>query len=170
MTVGANSYATASDVSALTDLYCISGAYTTATIPTLAQVEAWIDQVSAILNTALAAQGFVIPVSQADAVLMLKSYVIQATADLSHAANSAGRYFTDAALKAGVSPMTSIRKDVLEWVELFADGLEALGAARSGDTGTGEIGFRDGDENGDAVPAIFQRNAFGNVFDDWSSE
>lgn len=168
MTVGANSYGAASDVAALTELYTSSGSYTTGTIPTLAQVEGWIDQVSAILNAALAGQGFVVPLTQADSVLAVKSYVIQAAVDLAHAANSAGRFFTDQALQRGVNPMSAIRKEILDWVEMFADGLSALGAARSSTTGAGEIGFRDANDNGDAVPAIFQRDAFGNSFQDWS--
>ena len=168
MTVGANSYGAASDVAALTELYTSSGSYTTGTIPTLAQVEGWIDQVSAILNAALAGQGFVVPLTQADSVLAVKSYVIQAAVDLAHAANSAGRFFTDQALQRGVNPMSAIRKEILDWVEMFADGLSALGAARSSTTGAGEIVFRDANDNGDAVPAIFQRDAFGNSFQDWS--
>lgn len=101
-------------------------------------------------------------------MLAVKSYVIQAAVDLAHAANSAGRFFTDQALQRGVNPMSAIRKEILDWVEMFADGLSALGAARSSTTGAGEIGFRDANDNGDAVPAIFQRDAFGNSFQDWS--
>ena len=170
MTVGANSYGTAADVAALSDVYTISNAYTTATIPTLAQVEGWIDQVSAIMNASLAAQGFTIPVSQADSVLAIKSYVVQAVTDLAHAANSAGRFFSDRALQAGTSPMAAVRKEILDWVLTFADGLEALGAARSGDTATGDIGFKGTDANGNETFPIFQREAFGNVFDDWSAD
>jgi hypothetical protein len=169
MTVGANSYGAASDVAALTELYCISGAYTTATIPTLAQVEGWIDQVSAIMNAALAGSGFVVPVTQADSVLAIKSYVIQAATDLAHAANSAGRFFTDQALQRGVNPMSAIRKEVMDWVGMFADGLAGLGAARSSTTGAGEIGFRDADEGGDETFPIFQREAFGNSFQNWDT-
>jgi len=169
MTTGANSYGSAADVAALTSLYTISGAYTTATIPTLANVEAWIDQVSAIMNSALAAQGFVIPVTQADAVLAIKSFVIEAVTDLSHAANSAGRYYTDTALQRGDSPMSGVRRGILSWVEMFASGLGELGAARSGETSMGDIGFRDTDNRGNATAPIFQRDAFGNTFQDWDS-
>lgn len=169
MTVGANSYGTAADVSALTELYCISGSYTTATVPTLAQVESWIDQISAIVNAALAGQGFVVPVTQADAILAIKSYVIGAASDLAHAANMAGRFFTDTALQRGITPMSAIRKEILEWVETFADGLAALGASRSSTTGAGEISFRDADEGGDEIFPIFQRDAFGNTFENWDT-
>lgn len=169
MTVGANSYGAATDVAALTELYTSSGSYTTGTIPTLAQVESWIDQVSAIMNAALAGSGFVVPLTQADSVLAVKSYVIQAAVDLCHAANSAGRFFTDQALQRGVNPMSAIRKEILDWVETFADGLDALGASRSSTTGAGEIGFRDADEGGDETHPIFQRDAFGNSFENWDT-
>jgi hypothetical protein len=167
MAVGANSYGTAADVAALTDLYTISSAYTTATIPTLAQVEGWIDQISGVMNTALAAQGFTIPVTQADAVLAIKSFVVEAVVDLSHAANSAGRYFTPQALERGITPMASIRKQILDWVAMFAEGLENIGAARTGETGSGEVLYRDIDTAGDEITPIFQRKAHGNVFQNW---
>lgn len=170
MTVGANSYGVATDIAALTNAYLnASGAYDTSTVPTLTQVEGWIDQVSGIMNTALAGQGFTVPVSQADAVLAIKSFVIEAVTDLAHAANSAGRYFTQSALERGVSPMSSIRKQILDWVESFAGGLESLGAERTGDTAGGEILYRSTDEAGDEVNPIFQRKGFGNSFDDWDS-
>lgn len=171
MTTGANSYGTAADVAAFTSIYTdtTTHLYTTATIPTLANVESWIDQVSAIMNSALAAQGFVIPVTQADSVLSIKSFIVEAVADLSHAANSAGRYYTDAALQRGDSPMTGVRRSILTWVEMFANGLAELGAARSGETSMGDIGFRDTDNRGNATSPIFQRDGFGNTFQDWDS-
>jgi hypothetical protein len=154
-------------VAALTDAYTSSGAYTAATVPTLAQVEAWIDQVSGVINTALAGAGFTVPIAQADAVLAIKSFVIEAVVDLAHAANSSGRYFTDTALSRGMSPMGTIRKDILSWVESFADGLEGLGAVRTGDTEGGSVLFRDIDTAGDEITPIFQRKQFGNRFDNW---
>lgn len=169
MGVATNSYGTASDVAAFVELYTTSGSFTTSTIPTLAQVESWIDQISALVNAALAGAGFVIPVTQSDAKLAIKSYVVQAASDLAHAANSAGRYFTDTALQRGVSPMAAIRKEILDWVETFSDGLDALGASRSSTTGAGEISFRDTDEGGDEIHPIFQRDAFGNEFENWDT-
>lgn len=168
MAVGANSYGTAADIQALTNAYLnAANAYDTTTIPTLAQVESWIDQISGIVNTALAAQGFSIPVTQADAVLAIKSFVVECVVDLAHAANMAGRYFTQQALERGVTPMASIRKMAADWIVSFADGLESLGAVRTGDTSGGEILFREHDEAGDEITPIFQRKAHGNVFQNW---
>jgi hypothetical protein len=65
--------------------------------------------------------------------------------------------------------MSAIRKEVMDWVGMFADGLAGLGAARSSTTGAGEIGFRDADEGGDETFPIFQREAFGNSFQNWDT-
>jgi len=168
MTVGANSYGTVLDVAALTNAYLnASNTFDTSTVPTLTQVEGWIDQVSGIMNTALAGQGFTIPVTQATAVLAIKSFVVESVADLAHAANMAGRYFTQSALDRGVTPMSAIRKQILEWVESFASGLESLGAARAGETGGGEVLYRSYDNAGDEITPIFQRKQHGNVFQNW---
>jgi hypothetical protein len=170
MPVGANSYGSAADVAALTNSYLnASNAYDTTTIPTLAQVEGWIDQVSGIMNAALAGQGFTVPVTQADAVLAIKSIIVESVADLSHAANLAGRYFTNSAQERGITAMSAIRKQILEWVESFASGLEALGVARAGETGGGDILSRTIDTAGDDITPIFQRKGFGNRFENWDS-
>ena len=65
--------------------------------------------------------------------------------------------------------MSGVRRGILSWVELFASGLGELGAARSGETSMGDIGFRDTDNRGNATAPIFQRSAFGNTFEDWDS-
>jgi len=170
MTVGANSYGTAADVAALADLYASeTGEFSVTTIPTLAQVENWIDQISGIMNTALAGQGFDVPVTQSDAVLAIESFVIEAVVDLTHAANSSGRYFTAQALERGISAMASIRKQILDWVSMFAEGLESLGVDRTGETGGGDILFRSEDNQGNEITPIFQRKAHGNVFQDWDA-
>lgn len=128
--VGANSYGAASQVAALSRRFTNSGSYDVTTNPTLAVVEGWIDSVSATLNASLAGAGFTIPVVQADAKAALAAIVVEAVSDLAHAANSAGRYFTDAALARGVTPMRAIRQEMKQWVEDNAAGLEALGAER----------------------------------------
>lgn len=168
MAPGANSYGTAAKVAALTRRYTTAGSYDTTTNPTLATVETWIDQVSGTVNVALAKNGFVIPVTQADAVLAIETVVIEAVADLAHAANSAGRFFTDRALERGVSPMRSIRTEIMEWAQDMTAGLAAMGAARN-TPDAGQVAFRDTDNSGDSIFPIFQRDGFGNDFKDWDA-
>ena len=127
MAVGANSYGTVADVAALTWAWVAeeqSKTYTTITLPTLAQVEGWIDQTSAVMNTSLSKNGFTIPVTQADAILAIKSVVIGYVADMANYANSTGRFFTERALASSASPFDIIRKEIDSWVESFAPGLE----------------------------------------------
>jgi hypothetical protein len=160
MAPGANSYGTAAMVAGLSKRYTASGTYTAQTNPTSTQVEAWIDQVSGTVNVLLAEQGFGVPVTQADAKLAIEAIVVEAVTDLAHAANSAGRFFTDRALASGKAPMAVIRMEMAEWIQAHAQGFEAIGAGRN--TGNaGGIGYRDGDDNGNEVDPLFGRNAFG---------
>ena len=168
MTIGASSYGTVAEVQALTGRYLISGAYTTASRPTLAQVEKWIDNASATLNVMLANAGFAIPITDADAAAACGQIVVEVVVDLCHAANSTGRFYTDKALSRGESPMRVLRQDMADWVEAMAAGLALLGATRTYSTLEG-IAFRDTDNSGNATSPIFQREAFGNVFTDWDS-
>lgn len=160
MTTGANSYGTLAQVAALTRRYTTAGVYTATTNPTSAQVETWIDQVSGTVNVLLAEQGFNIPITQADARLAIEAIVVEAVADLSHAANNTGRFFTDRALAAGIAPMKVIRAEMAAWIGEHAEGLEAIGAGRSTAT-SGGIGYRSTDDDGNDVSPLFGRNAFG---------
>lgn len=129
MTVGANSYGSASDVAALTWVWVaeanVPGVYDTTTLPTLTQVEAWIDQISAIANTSLRKWGFTIPLTDATDVLAVKSVVVGFVADMANYSNSTGRFFTERALASGVSPFAQIRQEIEDWVASIADGLES---------------------------------------------
>jgi len=166
MAVSARSYGSASGVAGYVGVYTVSGAFSTATVPTLANVEAWIDQVSALLNTALAQRGFTVPLTQADAVLAAKSLVEQLVSDLAQAANSSGRFFSEGFLAKGVSNWAVIRSDISNWVETYASGFEELGVARGAPSAT-DIGFRDTDNSGAPTNPIFQRKAHGNEFTNW---
>lgn len=130
-TPGTKSYGTAAHVAALVPVYTTSSVFSTATNPTLANVVSWIDQISALLNIALAGSGFTIPVTNADAVLILQAWVEQAAADLCAYANSAGRFFTEKALERGISPMASIRREVNDWIVSITPSLIAAGVAHT---------------------------------------
>jgi len=134
MAVGANSYGRASDVAALCRVYTNNGTFDATTVPTIENVESFIDQISALVNTALAAQGFTVPVTQADAEQACKSLVVQIVSDLAHASNSAGRFFSERALQGGLSIMATIRKDIADWVADNATGFTELGATRRVDS------------------------------------
>lgn len=166
MPVSARSYGSAAGVAAYVGVYTAAGVFSTSTKPTLANVENWIDQVSALLNTALAKRGFNVPLTQADAALAATSLVEQLVSDLAQAANSSGRFFSERFLERGVSNWAVIRNDISAWVEEYASGLEELGETRGAASAT-NIGYRSTDASGQETAPIFQRKQFGNRFEDW---
>ena len=75
MTLLTNTYGDVAEIGKLTPRWSASGTFSTTTSPTLATVESWCDQVSGLINTILADKGFTIPITQADAKLMLDMFV-----------------------------------------------------------------------------------------------
>lgn len=151
--------------SAVTDK---DGKFTSSTVPKLSHVENWLAQVSAIMDTALAQEGFTTPITEATSLLAVTTIVEQLVTDLVMWANRAGRFYTERAQQVGVSPWRIITQDVRAWVDTNAPGLEANGASRSS-SAEDEVGFRATDEAGDNLFPIFQRKGFGNEFTDWTN-
>ena len=133
MAINANSYGTVLQVAALAPLYATSpnGTFSSSTRPTLTQVETFIDQVSATLNLLLAAQGFDIPVTQADAVMALAGFVVLEVVSLVEYANGAGPFIVEASQLRASTPSRIILKDAEAFIAAHAVGLEALGVTRS---------------------------------------
>jgi hypothetical protein len=165
--VGANSYGEAADVAAMTRRFTVSGSFTTATNPTLAQVETWIDRVSATLNILLAEQGFAIPIVQADCEDALELFVTTEVADLANYANSAGRFWNNQQFTSG--PWRAISKEAADFIGAHAEGFEQLGATRSR-TGLDGLDYRATDDSGDDIEPMFSRKQFGNLTTDWDSD
>lgn len=174
MTLLPNSYGSVDKVAALTGMWTRGGEFFDATVsvaatqPPLTDVETWIDQLSAILNIALAEEGFVIPVTQDDAVLAIEAMLMPLVADLVQYANQAGRFYTERALQSSTTPLQKITNEIAAWVNMSVGGLEALGASKNASP-SGEFGFRDVDERGNETFPIFQRDSFGNKFDNADS-
>jgi hypothetical protein len=125
-------YGALTDVAALSATYTTAGVYSTTTNPKAAQVELWLTDVSDLLDLALAQHRFTIPIDTGLAnyvkiTNILSNVVVPLVADLCHASNSSGRFFTQKAVEWGLSPMKVITKDINTWVEANADGLVALG-------------------------------------------
>ncbi len=154
MAVLANSYGTASDVAALSQTFTDNGVFKTTTRPTELQVEAFIDQISGILNVALAGESFAVPITQADAKLACVSLVSETVKDMVAAANSTGRFFSESSMKSNLSMLAQIRRDIKDWVEDSASGLEEIGAPR-GNSLLGQIATND-----DAIDPLFERNQY----------
>ncbi|MBC8076957.1 MAG: hypothetical protein H7Y32_12845, partial [Chloroflexales bacterium] len=74
MALNANSYGSVAGVEAYVAHLTAAGVFTVSTRPTLAQVEGFIDQMSARLNAWLAQAGYGIPVTVPQAVLVLSNF------------------------------------------------------------------------------------------------
>lgn len=137
-------YGSAAGVAAFARAWTDNGAFTdpdlydNGTNPTLAQVEAWLESISVMVDLALGSEGFTVPVTQEKAVLALNEIVNALVSDLCHAANSSGRFFTERLLETGKSQMAIINADILNWAASHTDGLVAMGvphAVNEGDQG-----------------------------------
>lgn len=157
MATSERSYGAASDVAALTPRFTTNGSYDSSSRPTLSQVDAWIDQVSAILNVLLAEANFTIPVTQKDVALLLKHFVATEVADLANYANSAGRFFSDKNMTTG--PWQAIQSEAAKFISEHAEGLQNLGAGRSV-AGLDGLAFNETDDEGDEIEPIFARKQF----------
>lgn len=148
------------------DTFLDADAYADATNPSLTTVVSWIDQISAILNVALRKYGFVVPLKSDRAQLIAASIVEELVADLVAYANSKGRFLTEKFTEKGMAVWRAIRDDIDAWVLEYAPGLEQDGEDRT-TSNVDEIGFRSTDERGNPTSPIFQRDGFGNRFQDW---
>lgn len=168
MSIGINSYGAADEVAALTPRFADATTvkFTTTTRPTLAQVERWIDRVSATLNILLAENGFAIPVTQADARSALDQFVVTSVADLTNYANSAGRFFSDKNLNTG--PFQAIQKEAADFISRHAEGLAQIGATRTRG-GLNGLAFCETDDAGNAIEPMFARKQFGTANTDWDT-
>ncbi len=122
-------YGTEAGVAALAKRFTNAGAFDVTTNPTLTTVTGWLAQLTSMINIALASGGFVTPVTDAAITPALDSFINAMSADLVHAANSTGRFYSERALENGVSPIRAINADVRAWVEQNSAGLTALGLA-----------------------------------------
>ena len=169
MAIGANSYGSTSGVAVLVPRYAnTSGIFDGTTRPVLATVEGLIDQVSGICNSMLATAGFSIPVDQSDCVLSLDFFVNQEVAAVVEGINGSGRFGPTTKSEGGKGRFALIMDDVKAFIESNAEGFERMGADRPYSVTDG-MDYRGEDNRGNEITPIFQRDAFGNTFDDWDA-
>jgi len=142
-------YGSATEVAALAQIWTREGSWVNAspgvdaTIPSLSQVAAWLVTVSAMIDLALVGAGFTTPVVVSTVLSAAGMFVSILVADLCHAANSSGRFYTSKVLERGGA--TIIWDEILKWVELYADGFESAGVPRSATPNLAYIGYRSSD-------------------------
>lgn len=104
--------------------------YEEETTPSLAQVTAWLSQVSAFMDIALAGEGFSVPVSHIQVLEAIDLKVNTIVADIVHLQHNKGRLFSDRIRETGEDPFTIIERELLSWVKKRANALENLGLIR----------------------------------------
>lgn len=168
MAIGDNSYGTVAEVGVLTPLYATATGttYDATTRPTITQVEAFIDRVSAIVNVLLAEAGFDVPVTQADAKLALDEFVVMQAAHLAEFANGAGPFVAGGDQMRYSTPTRVIMRDAELFISKHAAGFEKLGATRTYSMADG-LECRRVDDAGDDIEPVFQRKMMGNTVVDW---
>lgn len=129
------------------------------TTPTLAQVETWLVQLSAMMDIALKDAGFITPITATEPKAAIDLIVETLVADLVAYRNQSGRFYSDKAIESGYNPMKIIQNDIVDWVTTNAGGIDSPRVEVPGN----KIVFK----RSNNAP-IFQREAFGNVFEDWS--
>lgn len=135
------------------------GAFSTSTKPTLAQVEGYVNQISAMVNAILATAGFSIPVRQADILLALAFFVEEEVASICEGINGSGRFGPTAKPSGGKGRYALLMDDVVAFINGQADGFELMGADRP-NLASSMIGFRDTDNAGAATYPLFTRQSF----------
>lgn len=162
-------YASTGEVAALVPRWAnTSGVFDSTTRPQLSHVQTWLGQISAMVDSMLAQQGFTIPVTNATVKAALDLFVAEEVAALAEGVNNAGRFGPTAKQKGGASRYKIIMDDVAAFIEANAYGFTLAGAAVSATPGS-QIGYRGTDNSGNDVAPIFQREAFGNQFTDWDA-
>lgn len=170
MAISANSYGSTAGVAALVPRYQDeTGDFSTETRPTLAQVETFIDQVSAILNMILASEGFAIPVTETTTKDALDLFVNEETAAICEGVNGSGRFGPREKTGTPPSRFSIILKDVKQFIESVSAGMERLGASRTYSI-TSVIGYRGTDADGNSIAPLFQREAFNYSTENWDNE
>lgn len=128
------SYGSAAGVAALSALYAdaTTGTFTTTTTPTLAQVNTWITEVSQVVDSALADEGFETPITDTDITQELALLVEGIVKELVNYSHDSGRFFSTKALESGVSPFMTIDTEIHNWVKRKSVGFELQGATKIG--------------------------------------
>lgn len=111
-------------------------AYQPGTIPSLETVERWIEEVSDLMDLALAGEGFTTPVinsmsdKAAQALRILGAKVNVAVADLVKLQHDKGRLFTDRFRETGEDGSAILEREFVTWVKKRVNNFEAFGIPR----------------------------------------
>jgi len=97
------------------------------TNPSLTQVTTWLTGLTAMVDIALAGEGFTVPIVQATALETTNMFVDSLVADLCHAANSSGRLYAAKVIERGLSPLILVNQQISNWAKEWTAGFRRLG-------------------------------------------
>lgn len=129
MTLATNSYGSLTGVASRAPRWANGGTFDATTSPTLAQVEGFIDEVSALVNIHLQELNFDIPIDQADVVLLMNMFVNDEVASIVLGLHGSGRFAPKSGKSAGKGESRFVRilNDLKEFLETHQYGLSKLG-------------------------------------------
>jgi hypothetical protein len=118
-------YGTPAEVAAFVPRYADnSGTFSLATRPTLARVDAWLVQVSGVLDTYLASKGYPTPITDPAFLAALNMFTSEEVAAMAEGVNGSGRFGPTAPDQRGQSRFAIIRQDVMDFIDSLLVGNE----------------------------------------------
>ena len=168
MTLLSSSYGDLGEIAAFVPRYANdSKLFSIATRPTLLEIEGWCDQISAIINGYLAQEGFAIPVTNTNSVLIMDYVVNTEVASIIEGVNGGGRLGPNSKEMSKKGRWTVIYEDIEHFIKATVKALELFGEVITSDI-AGNIMTRQTDVHGDETFPIFQRKMSGGEhFTNW---
>lgn len=139
------------------------GKFSDTTFPTIKMVQSYLADISSIMASALAKEGFERVITQVDVHAALDAMANQMAAELCRRARNSSRMTNK-----GKTGLDTIREQIIQWISDQAAGFENLGANREV-SNLEQVAFRDTDRAGLPIAPIFERKAFNNRFKEYDS-
>ena len=129
-----NSYGSLTGVASRAPRWAKAGTFDDTTAPTGTQVEGFIDEVSALVNIHLQELNFEIPITQADALLLMQMFVNDEVASIVLGLHGSGRFAPKSGKSAGKGESRFVRilNDFREFITIHQYGLAKIGVGGSG--------------------------------------
>lgn len=131
-------YGSVEEVAAFVPRYAdADGYFSLGTRPPLTRVEAWLAQVSGVLDAYLASKGYAVPVTDADLNAALDLFASEEVAAMVEGVNGSGRFGPTAPDQRQTSRFAIIRQDVTNFIDSLLVGNESA-------AGSSAVGREDG--------------------------
>lgn len=129
------------------------------THPSHEQVETWINEISSMVNTMLNNHNIDTPITDAELVTMLGSFVNSEVAAMVNGVNGAGRLGPSSKTVQQIGIYGAIQYDIQTFIDKNVVGIARMGATR--ESPVSRILTRQFDEDGNETFPMFSRDSFG---------